>query len=1094
MRDVTRRVLVVFLFVFLTSSAVWAQSTAQISGTIKDQTGALLPGVQVTATQTATGLARNALSDETGSYVLTNLPAGPYKLEAALTGFRTYAQTGIVLEVGGSPAINIALEVGQVSETLEVQANAALVETRATGIGQVIDNVRVVELPLNARNVQQLILVSGNAIGGGYFNTNRGYPVDVISVAGGLENGLTYLLDGASHNDPYSSFNFPLPFPDALQEFKVETSSVPAQYGQHSGGAVNAVTKSGTNDIHGTAFEFVRNRVFNARNAFATVRDGLKRNQFGGVLGGPIIKDKLFFFGGDQATIVRSDPGTIINFIPTPQMVTGDFTTIASPACNNGRQITLKAPFVNNRIDPSQFSPVAMNIVAKNPIVNDPCGRIQFSRKNNSTEQLIVGRVDYQQNQKNSLFGRYELARLNTPNDYDGRIWFSLADPDYTRRYHTFAFGDTYLLGSSVVLSFHGAVLRTLNEKQPGAKLFSWADLGVKGLYIDPRYGSIAPLDVSGAFTTGQPGQPALHAAGVTNSTGEQLAEDVSWLHGAHQIGFGVNYLHNSLAQLSGTTAYATFTFGAQNTGLSLGDFMLGKPSTFANSQFVSYYIHKNSTGLYLQDTWKVTSHLTVSPGVRWEPYLPPYKDYPPVPTFNKAWFDQGIHSTVFKNAHAGILFPGDPGVPNTNQLEDRSWMHFAPRLGLAYDPKGDGLMVIRAAYGLFFDYGDLERYGGALNNPPNAFGVSVPNPVGGVDNPYLGYPGGNPFPLTVGPNMPFPQSSYSTFPAGLKKTYINQWNLAIQRQVSDYLLSASYLGNNGIHESIGLQDNLSVYIPGASCVLNGVTYSPCSSTSNTTQRRVLYLQNAAEGQYYTGVTHLSTDATRVFHGMMLSVQKRQSKGVTVLANYTLSHCIDDGLMVNATNVNPIRRWANRGNCELDRRHNFNFSTVYATPQFSNRTVRALGSGWQVSGIVRILSGSYFSVTSGLDNALTGEGNQKPNQVLASPYAPKKSIQSWLNPAAFVQPATGTYGTLGSQNILGPGSINIDMGITRTFKVTERQSVQFRAEAFNLPNHVNPNNPPTASLGGELLTDSNFGKILSAADGRTMQMALKYVF
>ena len=257
------------LFLCLCSPIGWAQSTAQISGTVADQTGAVLPGVEVTATQAETGFTRTVVSNETGSYVLPNLPVGPYRLEAGLPGFRTFAQTGIVLQVGGNPVINIRLEVGQVAETVEVQADAALVETRATGVGQVIDNVRVLELPLNGRNLQELIILSGAAVGGGTQGTNRTWPTDTISVGGGLNNGLTYMLDGGTHNDPYANLNLPLPFPDALQEFKVETSAVPAQYGQHSAGAMNAVTKSGTNDIHGDLFEFVRNKVFNARNAFA---------------------------------------------------------------------------------------------------------------------------------------------------------------------------------------------------------------------------------------------------------------------------------------------------------------------------------------------------------------------------------------------------------------------------------------------------------------------------------------------------------------------------------------------------------------------------------------------------------------------------------------------------------------------------------------------------------------------------------------------------------------------------------------------------------------------------------------------------------
>src|SRR5216110_1392180 len=314
-----------WLISVLTCTVVWAQSTAQVSGTVTDPSGAVLPGVDVTVTQTDTGLMRSVVTNETGSYSLTSLPVGPYRLEAALPGFRAYAQSGIVLTVGANPVINIAMQVGQVSETVEVLANATQVETRTTGIGQVIDNVRVLELPLNARQVTELILLSGAAISGGAQGTQRNYPTLSISVGGGMNNGLTYMLDGGTHNDPFNNLNLPLPFPDALQEFKVETSAVPAQYGQHSAGAVNGVTKSGSNEFHGDLFEFVRNKVFNARNAFSRTRDGLKRNQFGGVLGGPIIKNKLFFFGGDQFTRVRSAPATTIEFVPTTQMLTGDF-------------------------------------------------------------------------------------------------------------------------------------------------------------------------------------------------------------------------------------------------------------------------------------------------------------------------------------------------------------------------------------------------------------------------------------------------------------------------------------------------------------------------------------------------------------------------------------------------------------------------------------------------------------------------------------------------------------------------------------------------------------------------------------------------
>src|SRR5438128_7676340 len=350
-RILTLLVLASFLSVVTCITAGAQGATAQISGTVKDQSGAVLPGAEVTATQTETGAIRMTISDETGSYVLPNLPVGPYKLEVSLPGFRTFVQSGIVLQVNSSAAVNAVLNVGQVSETVEVQANAAMVETRSTGIGQTVENTRILELPLIGRQVSDLIPIIGAALPLTTTDTTyRGvYPNTTgFTIAGGLLGGNTYTLDGGFHNDVYASYGLPLPFPDALKEFKVESSSLPAQHGFHSGGAVNAVTKAGTNDFHGTLFESVRNYAVNARNFFAPVRDGLKRNQYGGTIGGPIRKNKLFFFGGYQGTITRQSPLSTFAFVPTQDMLAGDFTTFASAVCQ-GRNVVLGAPFVNNR-------------------------------------------------------------------------------------------------------------------------------------------------------------------------------------------------------------------------------------------------------------------------------------------------------------------------------------------------------------------------------------------------------------------------------------------------------------------------------------------------------------------------------------------------------------------------------------------------------------------------------------------------------------------------------------------------------------------------------------------------------------------------
>jgi len=289
-------------------AAAWSQ-TAEINGTLRDATGAAIPGATVKATQTATGVSRTAASGADGGYVLPNLPIGPYLLEVTKDGFSKYVQTGIVLQVDTNPTIDVAMRVGGVSEQVTVEANAAMVETRTTSIGGVVDNKQIMEMPLNGRDAHELVFLAGMASypGDGSMNSVRNYPTVVISVAGGNGDGVAYLLDGVIHQDPYNSLSLPLPFPDALQEFKVETSAAPAQYGFHATATVNAVTRSGSNQFHGDLFEFVRNGDLNARDFFALTRDTLKRNQFGGTIGGPIKKDKLFFFGGYQRTSLRSD-------------------------------------------------------------------------------------------------------------------------------------------------------------------------------------------------------------------------------------------------------------------------------------------------------------------------------------------------------------------------------------------------------------------------------------------------------------------------------------------------------------------------------------------------------------------------------------------------------------------------------------------------------------------------------------------------------------------------------------------------------------------------------------------------------------------
>jgi hypothetical protein len=387
------------LTICLATSSLLAQSAAvsQISGTIRDSGGLVIPGAQVTVTQTSTGLSRSASTGGEGNYTLTSLPVGPYKITVTKDGFNSYIQEGIVLQVGSNPLIDATLKPGSINQQIIVEADASMVETHTSGVGQVVDQERVVDLPLNGRNALQLVFLAGAATtGDAGLNSSKNYPILQISVAGGSSSGIAFMLDGANHNDPYTNYAQPIPFPDALQEFKVETSALPAQYGYHAAAAVNAVTKSGGNSFHGDAFEFFRNGDLNARNFFAPIRDSLKRNQFGGTAGGPVRKNKLFFFLGYQGTTQRSNPTTGVAFVPTQSMLVGDFTAYASPACNGGRQVTLKAPFVNNQISPSLFSAPAVKLATYLPAPISQCGQVQFGSITNQDENLALARVDYQ--------------------------------------------------------------------------------------------------------------------------------------------------------------------------------------------------------------------------------------------------------------------------------------------------------------------------------------------------------------------------------------------------------------------------------------------------------------------------------------------------------------------------------------------------------------------------------------------------------------------------------------------------------------------------------------------------------------------------
>ncbi len=1100
MKRIVVSLLTALVCLVLSYGSLWAQATAQISGTVRDQTGAVLPGVEVAATQTDTGIARNVVTNETGSYVLPNLAIGPYKLEAALPGFRTFVQTGIVLQVNANPVVNPVLEVGQVSEQVEVQANAALVETRSQGVGAVMENQRILELPLNGRQVADLIELSGAATPSVAGQAPKNFQRNVVvSVAGGLGQGLAYVLDGAFHNQFTSGGNISTPFPDALQEFKVETSALSAQYGMHSAGAVSMVTKSGTNEWHGDLFEFVRNGKFNARNVFAIRRDTIKRNQFGGTIGGAIRQNKLFFFAGYQGTTTRQDPLESQTFIPTSAMLAGDWTAFASSACNAGVQRTLRAPYVNGggspngtifTINPSLYSRVAMAIVnrADMPKTSDPCGRLTWGNPLRINDHMAVARMDFQWTSKHTLFGRYLLDSSRGPNPYSltGNL-LSTNTTGPNGMANAFTIGSTYLISANMVNSLRLTANRTatLNET---AEFYAWSDYGST---IASPYPKRSLMSITGGFSVGSAtqGGPA-----TSNLLGGN--DDVSWALGVHQVAFGfsggrfTNYDYNK-GRDTGRAA-----FNGSVTGLGMADFMVGSVGMFDQAGKNQRDEYKWYLGTYGADTWKATRKVTINYGIRWEPYFAQtFKNGDSV-NFSLDAFMKGQRTTVYPNAPVGLFFTGDPGVPGRSSMFTK-WANFSPRLGLAWDVRGDGNTSVRASYGLFYDFLPLAFYTG--RNPAFLPFAAVQNVR--IEDPWAAFPGGNPFPFVRparGQAGKFlARQIIPSIPSQAQPPMINQWNLSIQKQIGrDWITSASYIGSQTAHIWTIKQLNPAVFLGLGPCTLNGVSYAVCSTTANTDQRRVLSLLNPTAAEAFSFINEVDQGGTASYQGMLLSVQRRATRGVSINANYTWSHCIADitftdfNTASDAAYTNVNNRSADRGNCILtgqDRRHLFNFTAVAETPRFGNNTLRMLATGWRLSPLLRLSSGRSLTITSGTDVALIGTANQRPNQVLADSYLDKNGLK-YLNPAAFAAPAAGTLGNVGVASVVGPMNWQFDAALSRTFSVSETQRVEVRAEAFNLTNSFRKGNPTTA------LNSNIFGQINTALDPRIIQFAVKYVF
>lgn len=1060
--------LTAWLLVAMALPAAAQTTTGGMTGVVRDAGAGVLPGVTVTATHEATNAVTTAVTSEVGIYVLRGLLVGRYFVVAELPGFQGAKNTDVVVRVNEDIRLDIVLKVGTLSDTITVSGMASTVDTTSGTLKTVVDQERIESLPLNGRNAAQLMtLVAGVLSDRTSLTSGATYPgVEAVSSNGARGNTTNYVLDGGSNNDHYSNAPNPLPNPDALQEFSVQTNSFSAEYGRNVGAIVNAVTRAGTNSFRGLGFGYVRNHNLNATNFFTPgIDDGLKRSQYGATFGGPILRSRTFFFGSYQGTQQDRRPTDRQGLVPTAAMRAGDFSAIPRQLRN---PFTGEA-FLNNQILTSLFSAPAVNILKAwlplpNPGAGDNPMTLRFQQPESLDDNQFLLRLDHAFTDKHRAYGRGWVSRASTPpNLADGNILSSAFGRTWQNTVGSI--NDTYILSPTLLNNLVVTFNRTNNQN---FQIYppDYPSLGINAFNDKtPQW----VFNVSGYFGIN---------SGDTNTflrNEIQLVDTMRWTAGRHEIATGVDYTYGQGDIVNNFRANGRFSFsgGAPFTGDALADFFLGKFSSFEQGIGEYKNTRMHSLAAFVQDKFRVSSKVTLDLGVRWDPFFP-YTDA----NNRLACYRPGQQSTVYVNAPVGATFPGDPACPKGGY--DAAWTDIGPRLGVAYDPFGNGRTSLRGGYGIFYDRPNTIATNSPANQGPFGTVVSFPGDfTNTVSDPYAGRV--NPFPAdpfnvprTAGFILPHNMFSYDT---GLKNGRLQSWNLTLEREIlPSYLVRAAYAGSWGDRLAVLREANPALYAPGV-------------TTATTNQRRPLFPQ-------FNSIALVESTGESQYNSLQLTLDKRMSRGFSILSSYTLSKTLDhtsENKQTGATQTNPFDLEFDWGPANSDRRHRWVTSALWQVPgQFGNRALDAVLSGWSLTGIYALQSGAGFTVGSGVDNARTGTGGQQADRIgdpaLPSDRSRAEQIRQWFNTAAYAQNALGTFGTSGRNSLRGPGSRALDLGLHKTFALTGTAKMQLRVEAFNALNNVNLGTPNTA------LNSANFGRILSADAPRVMQLALRMWF
>jgi hypothetical protein len=1166
--------------------SAWAQKdTGAISGTVKDPSGAVVVGAKIKVTDVDRGTVVDTVSNDAGEYTVSPLKVGRYKVTVTNPGFKVAVAGPLVVEVQAHISADVTLQVGRANETVTVTTQSPLLETETSDLGQVISGDRAITLPLNGRNYAQLALLGAGVVPsepGSRVETSYGFS---SNGARALQNN--YLLDGVDNNsnlgDVLTGQAYVIqPSVDAIEEFKVQTNAYSAEFGRGNGAILNAVMKSGTNSFHGDVYEFFRNDALDARNAFDTSRQGYHQNQFGATFGGPIIKDRTFFFVDYEGLrITQALPQ--LSLVPTPAEIGGDFSSFLTntPAMavdmngNPTSQVavdcsghpTFVGEIFNSRmaglsaLNPSGFcgtpigvdasgnptnifpansiDPLAARLSALFPAPNANINGSNFLSDPNRTASRnnFDVRIDHKFSDKDSLFGRfsYEGQPSFTPSPFQNQLdggAFSDGLEDDT--FHSAAISETHLFSPNLVNEFRFGYNRINSHRlQLNANENVSAELGYPGVPYGPDLGGLPQISIDdGTATIGSAG----YLPAIEKQNSYVVTENLTWIHGRHSAKFGTEIRNEQFTLFEPSAARGNVNFASDFTdnpaapttgGEAFATFLLGVPDfgQITNTHNVDY--HRQIYSVYAQDDFRMTHRLTLNLGLRYELFTTIKAAGNEQATFDFSNDSivvpsgQNAQLTPFLAANIPILRNGSAGLisPDLN--------NFAPRLGLAYQISSK--LVLRTGYGIF--YGGQEN--GPYSNPspgfnppffvtnsysPPCFNPSASAAAGDCSIPglnmfYQGFPSN----ALTDPNTPI---LFSVSPK-VRTPYTQQWHLGFQYELpSQTVLEISYAGSHG-SDLYNFYNGNQAQPDVAFCTTAPNTPGNCPTAPRRPAQMCdnsVFPPNCNE-VFDTPIDLLRTDGFSNYNSLQVRLEKNFSHGLQFEASYTYAHALDDassaalGSLNNGDFRNELYPFEEYGNADFDVRHRFVISYIYQLPfgngkQFAGNATGLMNQvigNWQVAGITTASAGNWFTISDSVTNVSTSDGGGgvgfyevRPN-VVANPNGTPCMPGTAFNTCAFVDNTIPfTFGNAGRNIVRGPGFQNWDLSIFKLFPIREQMRVEFRAEFFNIWNHVNPVFEPVGEISEEPqpleFGTPQFGYTQGARDPRFIQFALKYYF